>query len=556
MRGSSSVKNQRLFSIWLLTMPALVLACSYFHTAWVSDDAYISFRVIRNVLEGNGLVWNIGERVQVYTHPLWVLLLVLVTFFINDPYFGSLALSAVCLGATAFFTVLIAPHKSSAAVAILVLSASRIFMDYSSSGLENPLAHALVAALAFCVHRSYVMPKVDPSIVVVGSLFGSLLFITRMDLVLVSAPLVGFLLFRARVHGPRRTGLAMITAILPALAWLTFATYYYGSPFPNTYFAKLATGIAATDLQAQGLRYLWESARFDWPSALLILVALCVAPFRIFGRLMGVSIFLYVAYVVHIGGDFMVARFFSVPLILSVFILLDFIREGTRLRVIGLSAMAATFLFNVPFTILSPSDYLNGNISEDGIADERGFFNATNGLQRNLGTPLRHRPAIAQVWMQASASGATVFETCYVGMVGYYAPKRAHIVDGYGLTDPLLARLPALKPWRIGHFERPAPPGYLEHLAGRSDEIADPDLRALWADLELAHRMPLDSKGRLDAILRLNGAEWHQLVERSEFADKVRRGRKRSMFDCRGVDGPSLRVIDGRPASETKPGHE
>src|SRR6266540_4786267 len=43
--------------------------------AWISDDAYITFRVIENFIAGYGPNFNIGERVQVFTHPLWMVLL-------------------------------------------------------------------------------------------------------------------------------------------------------------------------------------------------------------------------------------------------------------------------------------------------------------------------------------------------------------------------------------------------------------------------------------------------------------------------------------------------
>ena len=41
---------------------------------WVQDDAYISFRYARNLVEGNGLVFNVGERVEGYTNFLWTLM--------------------------------------------------------------------------------------------------------------------------------------------------------------------------------------------------------------------------------------------------------------------------------------------------------------------------------------------------------------------------------------------------------------------------------------------------------------------------------------------------
>ena len=42
--------------------------------AWfLCDDAFISFRYVRNFLEGNGLVFNPGEYVEGYTNFLWIL---------------------------------------------------------------------------------------------------------------------------------------------------------------------------------------------------------------------------------------------------------------------------------------------------------------------------------------------------------------------------------------------------------------------------------------------------------------------------------------------------
>src|SRR5579863_7902587 len=43
--------------------------------AWLSDDGYITLRTVSNFVHGYGLTWNIDERVQTYTHPLWMFLL-------------------------------------------------------------------------------------------------------------------------------------------------------------------------------------------------------------------------------------------------------------------------------------------------------------------------------------------------------------------------------------------------------------------------------------------------------------------------------------------------
>lgn len=60
-----------LFCIAFLLFQAVV-----FENTW--DDAYISYRYSRNFVENNGLVYNIGERVEGYTTFLWVMIIGLI----------------------------------------------------------------------------------------------------------------------------------------------------------------------------------------------------------------------------------------------------------------------------------------------------------------------------------------------------------------------------------------------------------------------------------------------------------------------------------------------
>src|SRR4249920_1270831 len=43
--------------------------------SWVNDDAFISFRYAKNLVEGRGLVYNTGERVEGYTNFLWTVII-------------------------------------------------------------------------------------------------------------------------------------------------------------------------------------------------------------------------------------------------------------------------------------------------------------------------------------------------------------------------------------------------------------------------------------------------------------------------------------------------
>ena len=61
-------------------------------SAWIQDDAFITLRTVDNFVEGYGLRWNPAERVQSYTHPLWMFLLSGLYFFTREAYFTTLAL--------------------------------------------------------------------------------------------------------------------------------------------------------------------------------------------------------------------------------------------------------------------------------------------------------------------------------------------------------------------------------------------------------------------------------------------------------------------------------
>src|SRR5262245_40579712 len=62
-------------------------------TAWVSDDAYFTFRTIDNAVHGYGLRWNVAERVQAYTHPLWMLLVLPFYAITREAFFTSIVIS-------------------------------------------------------------------------------------------------------------------------------------------------------------------------------------------------------------------------------------------------------------------------------------------------------------------------------------------------------------------------------------------------------------------------------------------------------------------------------
>src|SRR5438876_1054820 len=79
---------------------------------------------------------------------------------------------------------------------------------------------------------------------------------------------------------------------------------------------------------------------------------------------------------------------------------------------------------------------------------------------------------------------------------GYSAGPKVHVIDVGGLGDPLLARLPCLQPWRVGHFMRSLPSGYEETIATGTNRLADSRLVDFYEPLALITRGPIWSGAR------------------------------------------------------------
>jgi arabinofuranosyltransferase len=106
-----------------------------------------------------------------------------------------------------------------------------------------------------------------------------------------------------------------------------------------------------------------------------------------------------------------------------------------------------------------------------------------------------------------------------VGYYGYFAGPGLHLVDIWGLCDPLLARIPfrPIDRWRMGHFERKRPKGYLDAVRGDASLIEQPFLAQVYEDLLLATRGPLFSAARFEAIYRLNTGYYRKGLKRLEY---------------------------------------
>ena len=496
--------------------PAIVLCAILFagvivRTAWVCDDAYITFRTVDNFVNGYGLTWNPGERVQTFTHPLWMFQIAGFYAITNEPFYTSLFVSiGLSTAAVLVYGLRIARSLEAGLLGILILTLSKAFTDYATSGLENPLTH-LALALFFV---AWFTRSAGPRRFFLLSLLAALAMLNRMDAGLLVVPAVAVEFIR---QPTRRLLAAGILGLLPFLAWEAFSLLYYGFPFPNTAYAKLNVGIPRTVLAMQGLHYLWTSLQMD-PLTIVAIAGGVALPFATRQRHLlpfSFAIGLHLAYVVYIGGCFMSGRYLTAPLFCSVVLIsqAENIRRRSWIKVICLVVVLAG-LSPCP-TVLSGADYgAQWPFTEtEGIADERGMAYQGAGLL-NAGGARVEDHGWAAAARKARDDDVTLTVQSSIGIYGYYAGPDIHVIDANALADPLLARLPPRDiVWRIGHFKRAVPKGYPPSLIGGQNLIEDTRVAALFDHLVLITRAELLDPVRLLTIWEINTGGCTNLVE-------------------------------------------
>ena len=508
----------------LLCLPWLVLLGYLTRTAWfLCDDAFISFRYARNLLEGHGLVFNPGEYVEGYSNFLWVLeLAALWGVFGLRPEHTAPWLSVACTAGTlAAMLWWIArlpglPHRGVVAwMAVGLVCSSATFAVWTSAGgLETRqftfFIVLAVVGLTLYPERRRALLGVSLSLAVAS--------LTRPEgLLLAACCLVWFM-------GQRRIATGRWWSNWHNLAWLVspcvvlvgahylFRYGYYGEWLPNTYYAKYVRpwyemggrylGLAAVETGLYLLVPLvgWALVR-DWRARrglTHVLPSLCIG--------------VHMAYLAQIGGDQLGYRPLDVywPL-LAVSAAAGIMHLGRggaavvrwahlgrvpRLAVGSLScalfiflpvlfycgAIQATRLFlgKDDYTSLRQQRLLRPEETPIGWLLVAPGMPAMIALSDDLGTTLYKKTWIRtplratrdwtneqlvrwrpyQEMRRGIIPSDALAKTGPAGIPPYFVPD-LKFIDFWGLTDATIARNPVTRRrWRFGHARQP-PPGYL-----------------------------------------------------------------------------------------------
>lgn len=525
MKSTFEHHNHPIWKHPFVLASILLLVVVLIRTAWFNDDSYITFRTVDNLLHGHGATWNIAERVQTYTHPLWMLVVSAVSALTGEIYFSVTVLQILLATVAVYLAVRnFSKHVVSSCIFIIALVFSKSFIEYGTSGLENALSYLLVSLFAVAILK----PRRGNQLLST-TFIASLVAINRLDLLLLVLP--GIVLVFLSASGSTRNRILSVTlGLLPLITWLSFSLLYYGSLVPNTAYAKLATGIDQLSMIKQGIFYLLNSLSLD-PITLMVIIGstwLTLRHWRMHPRLTALSlgITLYTLYVVKVGGDFMSGRFLSVSFFLACIVCLNLFSfskpklESPVTLATLLSIVLIGFIAPRPI-VLSNRDYgdtLHNPIDGMWVVDERNFYYGQTGLLTYQSGKYPIKSSFYTQGLTYRDSKESVVEFPTIGFAGYAAGPGIHILDHYALADPLLARLPIIKSdlspsgWRIGHFVREIPCGYVDSLKTNANKICDPDLAAYYEKIRLITRGDILDPSRIRAIIGMQLGRYNHFL--------------------------------------------
>jgi len=461
-----------------LLVPAAALLCLLAFElslgVCVQEDAFISFRYARNLVDGHGPVFNTGERVEGYTNFLWVLFIAAGMKVGIDPVglarwlgaFFSLALAVAvyCTARRGSGDRISGEFRG--LIALLLFSFAPYMGVEAVEGLETLF-------FSFCVFMGVALSLERRRGFPWATLFLVLAALTRPEGVLVAALVYsGSALFRLK-HRLPLLGIADLAH--PALFLVCYAPYwiwrfgYYGYPFPNSFYAKTGGGIGHV---VSGLEYLGRYLLLNPAISFICLAALAALAIRLVGIrgketdpgrragspgesgegpgssspgpapwILGTVLTGYLLYIISVGGDFKKTFRFMIPLLPLLAVMIERILFSPRfspLRLIGCHENPARFRISI--LLLAAAVVLNAAVSLPSCL-------AWAGDRRE---DLVKRTAAGQ-WLARNADPGAVLAIRCAGIIPYYSGLKT--IDMWGINDVHIAhrKMPEMGWGLIGH---------------------------------------------------------------------------------------------------------
>lgn len=421
--------------------------------AWVCDDAFISYRYADHLVHGQGLVFNVGERVEGETNFLWTLWSALGLVLGCSAEAWTKLSGIVCYAATLAILArrgwdLEHDTRWPVPAAAVFGAATVAWAEFATGGLET-------SAFTLCAVGGYALAcpaRPDGRVRAgwAGLVLGAAALL-RPDGVVFAVVIAGWLVARKQRRAAIVLGAGVAALWLPATLW---RHAYYGDWVPNTYYAKSAS----LAWWSQGWVYVRLFFARYWPLLLAVPLAARARSRSAIALELGLAA-AYTLYVARVGGDFMFARLL-VPVVPFLALALErglagALGDRPRLHV-GAIAVIALALVAMPSSVDGRAPGVSG------IVDERAFYNESY-----------------EGWADLSDHGGSVLARMFDGLpiaIGFIGTEarivyRSRVATAIecetGLTDRTIARQPLGERGRIGHEKH----AHLDYLLARGVQL-------------------------------------------------------------------------------------
>jgi arabinofuranosyltransferase len=407
---------KRHLKSYLPLIPALlVYGVLAWHLDFYQDDAYISYRYVANYLNGDGLVYNIGEHIEGYTNFGWVIYLIFWGM-LGAGYVVVSKITGFILGAAVIVVAFLIArlvfderHGWFTAGVAFIVGINQSLAYWSPAGLETA-AFALCAVLSlyFYLSRNW------------------LLICTLLWAVLLrpeGAMLTGMLIIIEFIQDRKLPSFTLISAgvaFVLSLPYVFFKLTYYGSVLPNPFYAKTSFDLAQL---TNGLEYTGRFfTHYGFYGVGFVVPLLFWRKLTASARSVWLYTVIYTLYIVLIGGDVLKVHRFFLPLFgtsaILILLSLALITEKIQLKTRNL------ILFLVMIPLLALTYFMPHDFVETFNFTEKAFT---------------HKQQFRALEMKKADSTDFSVALATIGIFGYELIGH-DIIDLVGLTDSTIAR--------------------------------------------------------------------------------------------------------------------
>ncbi|MFE3289574.1 flagellar motor control protein ZomB [Rhodococcus sp. NPDC059234] len=416
-RETVSASAARWVYVGGVVLTAALFVWGGWQRRWIADDGLIVLRTVRNLLAGNGPVFNAGERVEANTSTLWTYLVYAFGWLTHIRLEYVVLTLALVLSGGAIALAMVGTgslwRRTGGTAGTLLLPAGALAYiavpparDFATSGLESCLVIFWIALVWVLLVR-WAQREPTTTAVLILAFVAGLGPLVRPEMVILSG-LALLLIFLAPGSWKLRVAIVAVAGAVPVL-YQIWRMGYYGLPYPNTAVSKDAGGAK----WGQGFTYLWNLVGPYWLLLPLLLLGgyagwLLLRHLRVSGAqrtdsnwqsrlhspaavvaVVLVTALLLGVYSVRVGGDFMHGRVLLPVLfcfILPIAVLpvrLPQRGQWGRTPATGLfAAGAVAWLVTVVWAIVASTaqGMPNGTVvGKSGIVDERAFYVLNTG---------------------------------------------------------------------------------------------------------------------------------------------------------------------------------